>query len=242
MNDTILIIGASSELGYDLMKNLDKNINIIAHYNSNKNLISKISREIPNSIFPIKADLSLDSELIKMLEKIENECSIPNRIVHFAGRKPKNIKFKDLLWSDFQNEFDVSFKSLYFILNRILPQLSKKSGGRILVVLSSYVFGVPPKYLSNYTSVKYAMLGLVKSLAAEYAEKNIQINSLSPSMVETKFLKNINSKIVEYNAYKNPMKRNMKPSDLSQIIKFILFDNTNFLNGANIPVTGGSIF
>ena len=74
-------------------------------------------------------------------------------------------------------------------------------------MLSSVTINLPPKALVHYTTIKYALLGLVKSLASEYGNKNIQINALSPSMIETKFLENINEKIIEINAHNHPLKR-----------------------------------
>jgi 3-oxoacyl-[acyl-carrier protein] reductase len=109
-------------------------------------------------------------------------------------------------------------------------------------MLSSVVMNIPPKALTQYTTVKYALLGLVKSLASEYADKNIQINSISPSMVETKFLDNINEKLVELGAYNHPLKRNAIVRDITPIIKLLISKESDYMNGINIPITGGSIF
>ena len=102
--------------------------------------------------------------------------------------------------------------------------------------------GVPPKALSHYTTIKYALLGLVKSLASEYADKCIRINAVSPSMTETKFLSNINEKLIEISAQNNPLNRNATPSDIVPAVKFLLSGDASFINGANIPITGGEIF
>ena len=101
---------------------------------------------------------------------------------------------------------------------------------------------VPPKALTQYTTVKYALLGLVKSLASEYSNKNIQINSISPSMIETKFLNNINEKLVELGAYNHPLKRNAIVEDITPIIKMLISNESDYINGVNVPITGGSVF
>ena len=101
---------------------------------------------------------------------------------------------------------------------------------------------IPPKALTQYTTVKYALLGLVRSLASEYSDKNIQINAVSPSMVETKFLDTIDEKIVELNAYNHPLKRNAKVKDITPIIKMLASNESDYINGINIPITGGIIF
>ena len=58
-------------------------------------------------------------------------------------------------------------------------------------MLTSCTTNIPPKYLASYVTSKYALLGLVKALSNEYADKGIRINGISPSMIETKFLENI---------------------------------------------------
>ena len=82
----------------------------------------------------------------------------------------------------------------------------------------------------------------MKALASEYADKNIQINAISPSMIETKFLSDINEKFVELNAYNHPLKRNATVSDIVPIIKLLISSESDYINGTNIPITGGSVF
>jgi len=190
----------------------------------------------------IKSDLSKEDEINKLLDVIESDYGVPNKIVHLAANKVENIRFKDVSWSDFEKDINISFRSAVLILNRFLPKMAKLKKGKVLIMLSSYVLGVPPKALSHYTSIKYAMLGLAKSLASEYADKNIQVNTVSPSMIETKFLDNINEIFVELSAYSHPLKRNAQVDDITPIIKMLISKESDYISGVNIPITGGSIF
>ena len=238
----ILIIGASSDLGLNLIKNISEEALIIAHYNSSDVKLLELSKKITNELVTLRADLLKEDEINDFLNAIELNYGIPNKIVHLAANKVKNIRFKDVSWSDFEKDIHISLKSAVLILNRFLPKMAKLKKGKVLIMLSSYVLGVPPKALSHYTSIKYAMLGLVKSLASEYADKNIQINAISPSMIDTKFLSNINEKFVELNAYNHPLKRNANVDDITPIMKILMSEETNYMNGVNIPITGGSTF
>ena len=242
MNNIIFIIGASSDIGLDLIKSIKEEALILAHYNSNKDELLQLSTKLTNKVIPIQADLSSESDITKLLNTIENEYGIPNKIVHLAAPKFENIRFKDIVWENFQNDIDISLKSLILILNRFLPKLAKEKRGKVVCMLSSVTLNIPPKALTQYTTVKYAMLGLVKSLASEYAEKNIQINAISPSMVKTKFLNNINEKFVELSAYNHPLKRNALTKDITPIMLMLLSTESDYINGVNIPITGGSVF
>ena len=240
--DIILIIGASSDIGLNLIKNISDEALIIAHYNSSNEKLLELSKKINNKLVALKADLSKEDEINKLLDVIEFDYGVPNKIIHLAANKVENIRFKDVSWSDFEKDINISFKSAVLILNRFLPKMAKLRKGKVIIMLSSYVLGVPPKALTHYTTIKYALLGLVKSLASEYSDKNIQINAVSPSMIDTKFLDNINEKFVELNAYNHPLKRNATVDDITPIIKMLISKESDYINGINIPVTGGSIF
>jgi len=90
-------------------------------------------------------------------------------------------RFKDATWHTFQREMDIELRSIVMVLSRFLPLMAKDGVGKIVFILSSVCSGVPPKALAHYTTTKYALLGLMKALAAEYADKHISINAVSPS-------------------------------------------------------------
>ena len=242
MNNVVLIIGASSDIGINLIKKIDEKCLIIAHYNSSDEKLLELTKVLSNEMVMIQADLSSENEILHMLDSIELNYGIPSKIILLAASKVRNIRFKDTLWSDFDRDIKISLKSSVLILNRFLPKLAKEKNGKVVLMLSSYVLGVPPKALAHYTTIKYALLGLVKSLSSEYADKNIQINAISPSMIDTKFLTNINEKIIELNSYNHPLKRNALVNDITPIIKMLISEESDYINGINIPIAGGDIF
>ena len=93
----------------------------------------------------------------------------------------------------------------------------------------------------QYSIVKHALLGMMKSLAVEYGDKNVNINGLSPNMVETKFLDNIDSRIVEMAALNTIRKRNISISGVVDAIDFLLSDRSDYINGVNLNLTDGNI-
>lgn len=240
--ELILILGASSDVGIDLIKKMTDDCVILAHYNQSKTELERLQATLSQELVLIQADLSQEAELLSMLQHIEDHYGTPNKIVHLAATRVRNIRFKDLEWADIDFDLTVSLRSILVTLNRFLPKMAKEKRGKVVVMLSSYVLGVPPKALAHYTTVKYALLGLVKSLASEYRDKNIQINAISPSMIDTKFLDHINEKLVELTAYHHPLKRNAQVSDITPVIKLLLSEGSDFMNGCNVPITGGETF
>ena len=242
MSNKILVVGASSDIGLELMKSGKAGDLFLAHFNENKKMIEIAAQDSDSVIVPLKCDLSNEENLHELIEHICDDYGFPNKIVHLASSRVENIRFKDLDWKKFNDELDISLRSLVLISKKFLPLMAKEKKGKLVVMLSSYTLGVPPKYLAHYNTCKYAMLGLSKSLAAEFADKNLQINCVSPSMVETKFLSQLNPKIPEINAQKHPLKRNATVEDIVPTIKFLLSSKSNFINGVNIPLSGGEIF
>ena len=242
MGSVVFITGASSDIGIELIKNISEDCIIIAHYHSSNKQLIENSKLIKNKLVTIHADLSIEKDIHEMLNQITSEYGIPDKIIHLAAPRLLSIRFKDVTWNDFEKDINISLKSIVLILNRFLPHLAKEKYGKVVIMLSSNVLGVPPKALAHYTTVKYAMLGLVKSLASEYAEKNITVNAISPSMIETKFLSNINEKLIEASAYYNPLKRNAYVTDIVPTILLLLSKQSDYINGINIPITAGGIF
>lgn len=121
----------------------------------------------------------------------------------------------------------------------VLPAMAKNGYGRVCVMLSSYVLGTPPKYMSDYVAAKSALYGYVKAAAAEYGEKGVCVNGISPNMMETKFLQNIDEKIIEMTAAGSSMKRNISVEETVNGILYLLSDEASYINGTNLNLSGG---
>ena len=135
--------------------------------------------------------------------------------------------------------FEVSVRSIFHILQSFMPHMSKQKYGRVVFMLTSYCLGLPPKYQSAYVTSKYALLGLMKALATEYDSKGITVNGISPEMIDTKFLSDLPDLIVEENAAKSPLKRNLQVDDVVPMLAYLLSDAAEAITGQNIAITGG---
>ena len=242
MDSIVFITGASSDLGVELINNLSGKCIIVAHYYRDNTKLLELKKVSNNKIILVQADFSSEKDIMEMLDNIEAEVGIPDKIIHLAAPKFKNIRFQDVEWDTLQKEINISLGSITIILNRFLPKMAVLKRGRVITVLSSVVLGVPPKALTHYTTVKYALLGLMRALASEYADKKITINCVSPSMIETKFLSLINKRIVELSAEMHPLKRNAKVTDVIPSLLMLLSDDAAYITGANLQITGGSNF
>lgn len=237
------MLGGSSDIGRALIRTVsDSSLRIIAHYREGRGKLEALKAEGSFDVIPVYADLRREDDAQALIDAVEKICDCPDKIVHLAAQPVRNIRFRDTVWTDFQDQIDVQLRGPVTVLRRFLSKMAKSRRGKVVVVLSSYTAGVPPAALAHYVTAKYALLGLVKSLAAEFADKGICINGVSPSMVETAFLGEISEKLVEMAAYHHPLKRNATPMDVVPAIQFLLSEESNFITGVNLPVTGGLIF
>jgi len=240
-----LILGASSDIGLELIEQLNKdyeNILFLAQYNSSEINIDKFQLSSGNRIVTVKTDLSDDSDVNLLIRRVEEEYGIPSHIVHLPASKFEYTRLKEMEWDKFCKDLKVQVYSLVEILQAFLPAMAKRNAyNKVVIMLSSYTLAAPPKFTMSYTMIKHALLGFMKALASDYNDKKININGVSPSMIETKFLDNIDSRIIEMNAQKSIGGVNAIVQDIVPVITFLLSEKSNYINGINLNVTNGNV-
>lgn len=242
-----LILGASSDLGVELINSLeaqkdDEKKIYLAHYNTSKEKLEKIQLHNGNQLVCIQADLSSYESVENLINTIKKYTDAPTHIVHLAAPSFKYMRLKDFNHTSLIKSINIQVVSIARILQEFLPIMAKrKAHNKIVIMLTSYLLHTPPKYVMEYAIAKSALLGLMRALAADYLGKGVNINALSPSMIETKFLSNLDERIVQNVAENSPEQRNAVPKDIVPVIKFLLSDASNYLHGANLNVTNGGV-
>lgn len=236
----LLVTGASSEVGGALIRSVCSRYDRVwAHYNRSFAEIESLQREAGGKIAPVQADFSDMGSTQAMVESISKTGAFPGDIVHLSAAKPYGLQFHKQKWESYQEEIDTSLRSIVMLLQAFLPGMAKRRHGKIVFMLSAYLLGVPPKFQSPYITVKYALLGLMRNLSAEYAPKGVTVNAVSPDMMETKFLSNLPDLVVEQSAKNNPLGRNIRVEEVVPAIEYLLSDAANAVTGQNIGITGG---
>ena len=240
MGKNLLVIGASSDMGMGTIRQIHGKYNhIVAHYRQMNDTLAALKEELGDKMALMQADLTDEAAVLKLISDIQEQNLIPSHILHFPAPLCKNQRFHKISYEVFTRELDVSLKSAVLILQAFLPKMAKAHYGRVVLMLSFVLQGVPPKYCSQYVVAKYALLGLLKALAAEYADKGITVNGVSPAWVMTKYLATQPDILIEQNASSSPIGRNLVVDDLVPTISYLLSDETSCVTGQNIYVTGG---
>ena len=239
MSKILMITGASSDFGTGFIeRNHESYDKIIAHYNTNKEKLLKLNEKCSGKLILKCADLNDIDSVKKMMNEISASNISPHHFLHFAAKKLTYKRFRQIDTTELEEEFRCSVFSFIEIMKSILPNMSANKYGKAVVMLSSCLSGRPPKFMSSYVMSKYALLGSVMSLSAEYAEKGICINAVSPDMTDTNFISDIPEMIVEMTRKKNVMKRNLSVDEVLPTIEYLLSDASDKVTGQNIFISG----
>jgi len=245
MEKIYCIIGATSDIGMAYMREINKTgekSTVIAIYFGPKPELDDLSKELENVTMDfVECNLSNQEDVLKAIEYIKEKYTTPTHFLHLAARKFEYVKFSKFDWNNVMIDLEIQVHSFAEFMKAFLPIMAKQKYGKVVAMLSSVTKGLPPKYLTSYVVTKYALMGLINGLVSEYREKGININAVSPTMVETRFLENIDERLVEMTASSSGMKRNVKIEEVVGAIKYLMSDEAEYINGLNLPLTGGDI-
>lgn len=240
----VFVTGASSDLGVALVRKIAARPDppkIVAHCRQGRDRLLLLAEDIGEDRIAIEeADFTSESAVIALAERSIATHGAPSELVHLPALPLVYERFPKFDWARFQTDMDVQVKSAVLLLQRFLPRMTRMPRAKVVFVLSSVTRGLPPKFLSMYSICKHAQLGLMKALASEYAGTSVTVNAVSPSMIETRFLAAIPEVAVQMAAAASPKKRNATPEDVVGAIEFLLSEASDFMTGAELPVTAGS--
>ncbi len=242
MSNTYLVIGASSDVGSTYIRHLagrkEEGLCILAHCFGRPEKFDAIKTEFPElDIRVFKADLSDLSETEKLIKDIRDTGRVPEKFLFLPAPAFSYMRLKDLDISRVDESFRIQAESFLMLASEFCPDMKKTEGTRALVMLTKYVADdLPPKFMTDYIVAKYALLGAMKAAASEYGGGKLMINGISPDMMDTSFLKNMDSRIKEMAVYQKG--RLMTPEDLVEAFDEMLSAEYNG-NGENRCVTLG---
>ncbi len=233
-----VVTGGSGGIGLDVSKKLAKLKIKVLILDINKPNISK-----NKFIYFEKVDLSNENEINQAINKFIKKEKRIDYIVNAAGvlwfDKDLGLeKIKNDIWD---KVFSINLKSMLIVLKKILPKMKKNKFGSIVNISSIDALSGDDKPQEAYGASKAAMIRLSKSIAIQYANKNIRSNSILPGPVDTPMQKRWGK---NPNAKKNltkiiPLQRVGKPENIADTVLFLLSEQSCFITGTEIIVDGG---
>ena len=238
-NKKILITGATGGIGGAIVdKFLILGGEVLASGTKNEKL-EELKNKYPN-INILKFDISEHSKIEEFIENSHSQLSGLDVIVNNAGITLDNLslRMKDHEW---QKVIDINLTSTFLLCKYSLKKMLKNKFGRI-VNITSIVGHTGNLGQANYSASKSGIIGMSKSLAIEYAKKNITINCVSPGFIQSNMTDKISESLKEVLASRIAMGKLGTGEDVANSVAFLSSDAASYITGETIHVNGGMYF
>ena len=238
-NKTILLTGAGKGIGKDILEKLQEYNLIIYAIVKSKNDIKKIT---PNkNLYIINGDITNKKCITKVFNLIKKNKHRLDCLINNAGIRQRK-KFLKINEKDLNFVFKNNFFSLFNLTQQFVKQFKFKKNHGSIINISSIVGELGFNELSGYASSKSAINGLTKCLAIELAKDKIRVNSIAPGFIKSSFYKKFKrekKKLYNWTLSRTPSNKWGELSDVSDLVVFLLSDNSKYINGQILKIDGG---
>ncbi|MDA9960862.1 3-oxoacyl-[acyl-carrier-protein] reductase [Candidatus Pelagibacter sp.] len=236
-NKNVIVTGASGGIGHSIVKRLyDSGANILASGTRIEKL-DELKKNFEN-IKIFKFDISQSDKVEEFIENATNELGGSlDGIINNAGITQDNLAIRMSL-DEWQKVININLTSTFLMCKFAIKKMLKNKSGKI-VNITSVVGHTGNVGQANYTASKAGIVAMSKSLAIEYAKKNINVNCISPGFIKTAMTEKIDDKFKEAIISKIPSARLGDPDDIANAVLFLSSDQSSYINGETIHVNGG---
>jgi|TARA_B100000579_G_scaffold75073_1_gene57828 3-oxoacyl-[acyl-carrier protein] reductase len=232
----ILITGATGGIGNALVKKFLSLDGTVLATGTNTEKLDSLKKEFPN-INVLKFDISDHSKIEEFIENVSSQLVGLDVLVNNAGITMDNLSLR-MKNEEWKKVIDVNLSSTFYLCKHAIKKMLKNKYGRI-VNITSIVGHTGNLGQANYSASKAGMVAMSKSLAIEYAKKNITINCVSPGFIQSKMTDKIVESIKAVLTSRIPMSKLGTGEDVSNTVAFLSSDAASYITGETIHVNGG---
>jgi NAD(P)-dependent dehydrogenase (short-subunit alcohol dehydrogenase family) len=242
MKKTLIITGVGKGFGEQLIRHFCHQYYVIGITRSQDD-INRLSSDLlseKNSLSMHVADVSDYNSVTKIInEYLESESHQIYGLINNAGIRCRK-SFLDMTVEDVKKISDVNLFAPIHLSRLLIPSMIKNGVGRIINISSVLSVSSLPD-LSAYSISKAGLDGFTRSIATEFAARNITCNSILPGFCETSYFENFKAKtdLYQMTLTRTPAQRWGKNSELIGLCELLLGKDGGYINGASIPVDGG---
>ncbi len=241
MNDlkenNVIVTGATGGIGNSIIKKLyNAGANILATGTKDEKL-KELQKKFQN-IQTLKFDISKTDNLENFIEDATKQfggkldCLINN-----AGITEDNLAIRMSI-EEWTKVININLTSTFLISKFAIKKMLRNKKGKIINI-TSVVGHTGNLGQTNYTASKAGIVAMSKSLAIEYAKKNINVNCISPGFIKTAMTDKIDDKFKETIISKIPCARLGEPEDVANAVIFLASSHSDYINGETLHVNGG---
>ena len=232
----ILITGSTGGIGRGLVKKFVSLDGEILATGTKNDKLDNLKKEFP-SINILKFDISEHSKVEEFIENVSSQLTGLDILINNAGVNMDNLSLR-MKEEEWKKVIDINLSSTFLLCKYAIKKMLKNKYGRI-VNITSVVGHTGNLGQANYAASKSGIIGMSKSLAIEYAKKNITINCVSPGFIQSKMTDNIVESIKAVLTSRIPMSKLGTGEDVSNTVAFLSSDAASYITGETIHVNGG---
>ena len=236
-NKNIIITGASGGIGNSIVKKLYENGANILATGTRVEKLKELKVKFSN-IKTLKFDISQHEKIEEFIDSATEELGGSlDCIINNAGITKDNLAIRMSL-EEWTRVIDINLTSTFLMCKYAIKKMLKNKTGKIINI-TSVVGHTGNAGQVNYTASKAGIVAMSKSLAIEYAKKNINVNCISPGFISTPMTDQIDERHKEAIIAKIPSNRLGKPEDIANAVIFLGSDKSDYINGETLHVNGG---
>ncbi len=230
MSKVAFVTGANRGIGLAIAERLhEEGYAVAAAYRSNP-------PDNPD-LFPVKCDVTSQNQIDEAFDEIESNLGTVEVLIANAGITKDNL-LPRMSEDDFTDVLNSNLTSGYRLTKRAIKPMMKQRKGRIIFI-SSVVGTTGQAGQANYAASKAGLVGLARSIAKEFATRNITANVIAPGPVKTNMIDELTDQQRENILAAVPLGRFAEPEEIAATVAFLASDQAGFITGAIIPVDGG---
>ena len=233
----IIVTGASGGIGNAIVEKLYEQGGNVLATGTREEKLQELKVKFKN-IKTLKFDISSHDKIEEFINNATDELGGSlDCIVNNAGITKDNLTIRMSI-DEWSKVIDINLTSTFLMSKFAIKKMLKNKTGKIINI-TSVVGHTGNVGQANYTASKAGIVAMSKSLAIEYAKKNINVNCISPGFISTAMTDAIDEKFKESIISKIPANRLGKPKDIANAVLFLASSESDYINGETLHVNGG---
>ncbi|MGN1342116.1 MAG: SDR family NAD(P)-dependent oxidoreductase [Bacilli bacterium] len=241
MEKVVLVTGASSGIGKEIVRRLANYYEVIIHYNNSKKEALELKQELDHlynkDLLIVNCDLSKESEIDSMLNTIYKRYNNIDILINNAGLAIDTL-LEDKTKDNFIKTFEVNTIAPFLLSKKIGLKMKENKYGNIVNISSTN--GIDTYYPESidYDASKAALISVSNNLA-NYLAPYVRVNTICPGWIDTRMNKELDKEFVKKEEEKILLGRFGKPEEIASLVDFLISDEASYINNSVIRIDGG---